>query len=123
MRRWRDQSNTRNRVTHTSDRLVDLVTGQLTALAGLCSLRYLDLQLVSIDEVVSCYAKTSGGDLLHRTPLRITVRKRDEASFVFAALAGVRSAADPVHRNRKCLVRFGTDRAKRHSAGCESLHD
>ena len=46
-----------------------------------------------------------------------------EALFVFAALAGVRLAANAVHGDGQRLVRFLADRAKRHRAGGEALHD
>ena len=45
------------------------------------------------------------------------------ARRVFAALAGVRLAADPVHRDREGRVRLGRDRAERHRAGREALDD
>ena len=44
VRRRRDQADARRRVAHARDRLVDLVAGQLAALAGLRALRDLDLQ-------------------------------------------------------------------------------
>ena len=42
---------------------------------------------------------------------------------VFAAFAGVRLAADAVHRDRQRGVRFGGDRAERHRTGREALDD
>src|ERR671933_259949 len=41
----------------------------------------------------------------------------------FAALAGVRLAAEAVHRDRERLVRLGRERAERHRAGGEALDD
>ena len=46
MRRRRDQADARRRVAHAGDVLVDLVAGQLAALAGLGALRHLDLHHV-----------------------------------------------------------------------------
>ena len=46
--------------------LVDLVAGQLAALAGLGALRHLDLQLVGVDQVVAGDAEAARGHLLDR---------------------------------------------------------
>ena len=54
---------------------------------------------------------------------RIAVRHRDVTRRVLAALAGVRLAAETVHRNRERLVRLAADRAVRHRAGREPLED
>ena len=45
------------------------------------------------------------------------------ARRVLAAFAGVRLAADPVHRDGERRVRLGRDRAERHRAGREALDD
>ena len=42
---------------------------------------------------------------------------------ILAALAGIRPAAEAVHRDRQRLVRFAADRAVRHRAGREPLQD
>ena len=42
---------------------------------------------------------------------------------IFAAFAGVALAADAVHRDGERFVRFLADRAVRHRAGLEALHD
>jgi hypothetical protein len=49
--------------------------------------------------------------------------QRLEARRILAALAGVRLAADAVHRDRQRGVRLGGDRAERHRAGGEALDD
>ena len=49
--------------------------------------------------------------------------RRAETRFVFAALAGVRLAADAVHGDGQRLVRFLADGAERHRAGGEPLDD
>ena len=46
--------------------VVDLVAGQLAALAGLGALRHLDLQLVGVDQVVAGDAEAARRDLLDR---------------------------------------------------------
>src|SRR5690606_33855159 len=96
VRRGRDQAYARSRVADLADRLVDLVPGQLAALAGLSALRHLDLDVVGIDEVLGGYAETAAGDLLDPAAHRIAVGHRLEAVGFLAAFAGVRAAADPV---------------------------
>src|SRR5678815_2315360 len=49
--------------------------------------------------------------------------KRLEAVGFLAAFAGVRLAADAVHRNGKRGVGLARDRAERHGAGREAPHD
>ena len=46
-----------------------------------------------------------------------------EADGILAALAGVRLAAEAVHRDRQRLVRLARQRAERHRAGDEALDD
>src|SRR5258708_26248612 len=122
--RWRrDQSHPGRRVTNLRDEIIDLVAGKLTALAGLRTLRHLDLQLVSIHQVMAGHAKTRRRDLLDRTAAKIAVGIANEAGGILAALAGVALAADPVHRDREIFVRLLTDRSERHRARPEALHD
>ena len=74
VRRRRDQADARRREADRADVLVDLVAGQLAALAGLGALGHLDLQLVGVDEVVDVHAEAAGGDLLDRRAARVAVR-------------------------------------------------
>src|SRR6185312_3370118 len=92
--------------------------GELTALAGLRPLRHLDLQLVGVREVVDVDAETARRNLLDLRAALVAEPRR-----VLAALAGVRAAADPVHRDREVLVRLARERAQRHCTGREPLHD
>jgi hypothetical protein len=69
VRRRRDEADARRRMAHFGDGLVDLVAGQLAALAGLGALRHLDLQHVGVDEVFGGDAEPAGGDLLDRRAL------------------------------------------------------
>ena len=105
------------------DVLVDLVAGQLAALAGLGALRHLDLDVVGVDQVFGGHAEAARGDLLDRRAHRIAVGQRLEAVGLLAALAGVRLAADAVHRDRQRGVRLAADRAEAHRAGGEALDD
>src|SRR5262249_49151228 len=112
VRRRRDQADARRRVADLRDVLVDLVAGQLAALAGLRALRHLDLQLVAVDEVVAGDAEAARRDLLDGAPAEVAVRVGYVAHRVLAALAGVRLAAEAVHRDREVLVRLARDRAE-----------
>src|SRR5579862_9912101 len=70
---------------------------QLAAFAGLRSLRDLDLHHVGVDEVFGGDAEAARCHLLDRRTHGIAVRQRLEAVGLFAAFAGIRFAADPVH--------------------------
>ena len=52
---------------------IDLVAGQLPALAGLGALRHLDLQLVGVDQVLAGHAEAARGHLLDRAAPRVAV--------------------------------------------------
>src|SRR5207249_9907836 len=97
--------------------------GELAALARLGALRHLDLQLVAVDEVVAGHAEAARGHLLDGAPPPVAVRVALVADGILAALAGVRLAADPVHRDGEVLVRLAADRAERHRARLEALDD
>ena len=111
MRRRRNQSDVGRRVPRLRNPRIDLGTGQLTALARLGALRHLDLQVVGVDEVFARHAESSRRHLLDRAAARVAVRVGDVPLRILAALAGVRLAADPVHRDGQRLVRFLADRA------------
>ena len=83
----------------------DLAAGKLTALPGLGSLRHLDLDVVSVDEVLAGDAEASAGDLLYRGPALVVA----QPFRVLAALSGVGLAAETVHRDRQGLVRLDGD--------------
>ena len=116
--RRRDQPDARRRVAQPGDVAVDLVAGELAALAGLGALGDLDLDLVGVDQVVDGHAEAPGGDLLDRRAALVAV-----ARLVLAALAGVRARAEPVHRDGERLVGLRRQRAEAHPAGGEALDD
>src|SRR6185312_2278610 len=94
VRRRRDQPDAGSGVAHPADVLVDLVTGELAALAGLCALGHLYLQLIGIDEIVDRDAEAPRGDLLDRRALPVrAVGGLGEAPRVLAALSSVGTAA------------------------------
>src|SRR5439155_27062059 len=67
--------------------------------------------------------ETRGRDLLHGAAPPVAVRILLVPRRILAALAGVRLAAEAVHRDRERLVRFLTDRSIRHRSRGESLHE
>ncbi len=126
--------------------------GQLAAFAGLRALRHLDLQLVGRREVFRRHAEARRGDLLDLRAQAVARLERNvvlDGAFaddrrkrvaglhgalagahlgaiahrVLAAFAGIRFAADAVHRDRKRGVRLGGNRAEAHRAGREALDD
>src|SRR5665213_3597898 len=121
--RRRDKADPRRRMADPGDGRVDLVAAQLAAFAGPGALRHLDLHHVGVDEVLGGDAKAARGNLLDRRAHRVAVGKRLVAVGFFAALAGVRLAAYPVHRNRQRRVRLAADRAVGHGAGGEAAHN
>ena len=100
VRRRRDEPDARRGVAHLRNPRVDLVAGQLAALAGLRALRHLDLQVVGVHEVLARHAEPARGDLLDGAPARVAVRRR------------ACSARDP-RRPRRCSTsrRSGSSRS------------
>src|SRR5690606_15731702 len=97
---WRrDERDAGRGAADGSDALADLVPRQLATLAGLGSLRHLDLQLDRVLQVVDVHAEAAGRDLLDRAVAVVAVGQRREASFLFAAFAGVRTTTEVVHRD------------------------
>ena len=123
VRRRRDQADARRRVADLRDPRIDLVAGQLAALARLGALRHLDLQIVGVDQVLAGHAEARRRHLLDGAAPRVAVRVGRVARRILAAFAGVRLAAEAVHRDRQRLVRFLADRSVRHRAGREALDD
>ena len=84
-----DQAHARSRVADLGDPGVDLVPGQLAALAGLGALGHLDLDLAGAHEVLAGHAEAARGDLL------------DGALAASRRWAASRSGPDP-RRPRRC---------------------
>ena len=118
VRRRRDKRDARRRVPQPRDVVRDLVAGKLPAFAGLRALRHLDLQLLRVHRVLRRHAEPSGRDLLDaRVPVGA------EALAILAALSGVGARAEPVEGLRDRLVSLCGERAVRHAAAREALHD
>ena len=101
-----NESHARGGVTNLGDPWIDLGTGQLATFTGLRALRNLDLDFVGVDKVFAGDAEAAGSDLFDGGALAVAVRQRLEAFGIFAAFAGVRLAADAVHRDGERFVRF-----------------
>ena len=123
MRRRRDQRHIRHRMADTGDEGVDLVSRQLTALAGLRTLRHLDLKVLRVAQVVDGHAEAAAGDLLDCTGAVFAVRTRLIPVGILSALAAVAHRAEAVHRNCDRLMRLRTERTERHRAGDEVVND
>lgn len=54
----RDESNSGSRMTSTSDRFRDFVTGKFSSFSGFSTLSHLDLKLIGIGEVVRSDTET-----------------------------------------------------------------
>ncbi len=110
-------------MAHRADALVDLVAGQLPALAGLRTLRHLDLDIVRIGKIFGGHAKATAGHLLDLAAHRIAIGQRHEAFGLLPAFAGVRAPADPVHRDGERGMGLVADRTEAHRPGAEPLDD
>lgn len=115
----RDEADAGRGVPGLGDPRVDLVAGELAALAGLGALGHLDLDVVGVDQVLAGDAEAAGGDLLDGGAAGGVV----EPLGVLAALTGVGLAAQLVHGDGEGLVRLLGDGAVRHGAGGEALDD
>src|ERR1017187_4061507 len=114
MVRWRrNEPDARRGVPRLRDPWIHLRAGQLPTLARLRALRYLDLQLLGIDEVFARYAEAARGNLLDGAVLRVPVWQRQVALRILSTLARIALAANAVHRNGECLMRFLADGAVR----------
>ena len=67
--------------------------------------------------------KSAGRHLFDGGASRIAIGQRHEPVRFLAAFAGIRFAADAVHRDGQRGVRLAGDRAERHGAGREALDD
>ena len=118
VRRRRDERHAGHAVAELCDQSGDLVAGELAAFAGLRALGHLDLDLGSAGEVFGRDTEAAGRDLLDGG-----VAFRAVARRVFAAFAGVRLAADLVHRDGEALVGLGRKRAEGHAGRGEAAAD
>ncbi len=120
VRRRADQADAGRRVPGLGDPRVDLVAGQLAALAGLGALGHLDLDVVGLGEVERGDAEAAGRDLLDR---RAACRRPCSRSTSSPPSPVLERATEPVHGDGQGLVGLLADRAVGHRAGVEPLDD
>ena len=118
VRRRGNQGDPRGRTAGLRHALRHLRAGQVSALAGLCALRHLDLDFLCAQQVFPCHAEAAAGHLLD-----CGVQLRAEAFRQLAALAAVGASAQAVHRAGQALMGFLRDGAVAHCAGAEALHN
>ncbi len=115
VRRRRDQGHAGHGITQLGDLGGDLVAGQLATLAGLGTLRHLDLHHIGVHQVVGGDAKAAGSHLLDAGVLLGT-----EALGIFAPFTGVALTAEAVHGNSQCLVGLRAEGTDGHGGGVEA---
>ncbi len=123
MRRRRNERDARNGVAGLGDDVVHLEARQLAALARLCTLGHLDLDLFGVDEVFGSHTETAGSDLLRLARQADAVHLGMVAGIVFTALARIAARTELVHGQCQCLVCLDAERAERHCTRHEVLHD
>ena len=123
MRRRADEHDARRRMPQFRDQGADLEAGQLATFARLGALRDLDLDFPAVVQVFRGHAEATRRDLLDRRRGIVPVRPGFGAHRILAALAAVGARADPVHRDRKRLVRLGAERAQRDAGRHQPLAD
>ena len=90
----------------------------MSALARLCALRHLDLDLFRAAQIFTCDPEPSRSHLFD-----LAVFLRPEALPELSALAGVGACADGIHRDRQRLVCLGRKGAVAHGPGLEVFDD
>src|ERR1035437_4130611 len=97
MWRRRNESDTWRGVTNFCNPGVDLVARQLASFARFCTLRNLDLNVVSIHQILTCDAKTPTSHLLDRRSLRIPIRHHNVSLGILATFSGIGFPTQTVH--------------------------
>ena len=123
VRRRRDQADAGRGLTDLGNPRVDLLAGQVAALAGLGALGHLNLNLEGAAQVAARHAKARTCHLLDRGVLGVAVGQRGLATRVLAALARVGASVQAIHGDGHALVRLFADGAIRHGAGVKAADD
>ena len=118
VRRRGDESHARARKAQARDHLIDLVPGQLPALARLRSLRDLDLQHFGVDQIFRGHAEAAGGHLFD-----LGVPLTRVARGVLPAFARIRARPQAVHGDGERLMRLRRQSTQRHSRAVEARQD
>ena len=123
VRRRRNQADAGRGLTDLGNPGVDLLAGQVTALAGLGALGHLDLNLEGAAQVAARHAKARACHLLDGGILGVTVGQRGLATRILAALARVGTTVQAVHGDGHALVCLFADGTVRHGAGVKAADD
>ena len=116
--RRRNQGDTRRGMAGLGNPRIDLFTGQMAALAGLCTLGHFNLQFLGADEIFRRHAEAARSHLLDGAALVGL-----EPGRILAALAGVGLAAQPVHGQGQTFVGLLGNGAVGHGASLKPLND
>ena len=117
--RWGDEGHAGGGVAGPGDPGIDLLAGQVPALAGLGPLGHLDLDLRGAHQVLAGHAEAARGHLFDGG----VARRVTKPLRLLAPLAGVGLAPQQVHGPRHALVGLLGDGAVAHGAGLEALDD
>src|SRR4029077_17494060 len=110
-------------MAHLGDPRIHLAAGEFASLPWFRALRHFDLKLFCLGQIIAGYAKAARSHLLNGAVLGIAVWLGDISRWIFAPLAGFALAADSIHGDGQCLVRFFADRSIRHGAGLKAFDD
>mmetsp|Transcript_5822 Transcript_5822/g.12947 ORF Transcript_5822/g.12947 Transcript_5822/m.12947 type:complete len:310 (-) Transcript_5822:859-1788(-) len=103
--RWRgDKTDSRCCVTILCNVFRYFESRKLSSLTGLGSLSHLDLDLVTVCQVVRSHAKTTRRNLLNTGPTIV-----EETHRILTAFTGIRTSPNSIHRLCKSLVSLTTD--------------
>ena len=123
MRGRRDQGHTGCGVSGLGDPGIYLSSGQMSALAGFCSLCHLDLNLLCTYQVTAGNTKTSTGYLLDCGTTVQSVRSDGQTIQVLTAFTGIALTVQMIHgdgHGLMSLLGYGT---VGHGTGLESGHN
>jgi hypothetical protein len=120
VRRRRDKTDARGRVTGASNGLGHLVARKLTTLTGLGTLSHLDLKLIGVGKIGRSDTETTGSNLLDGRTHGITVGHALRSLGILTTLTSVGLSTKSVHGNSKGRVRLHGDGTVRHGTGAES---
>ena len=123
VRRRRNERHIRDRVTHASHKFIHLTSRELTTFTWLCTLSHLDLQILSVTEIVDRHTETTRSDLANSRATDFTVRSRSIAIRVFTTFTAVAHGTHAVHGDSDGFVSFRAQGAKAHSASDKVLDD
>ena len=95
----------------------------MSAFARFCSLRHLDLNLLSAHQIPAGHAETGGCHLLDGGTAVLAAPCGVQTFIALPAFTGVGFSVKMIHGNGKGLMGFLRDGAIGHGAGLEPLYD